>query len=997
MVNSFRHPVGGLINRSHPISFTFDGRTYFAYEGDTLASALLANGVRLVGRSFKYHRPRGIFGIGVEEPSAMVQMREGARSEPNIRATEVEVYDGLEVSSQNRWPTLNLDVGSISNLFSPFLPAGFYYKTFMWPATKWMFYERFIRKAAGLGKAATKQDPDTYSKLFEFCDVLVVGAGPTGLSAAMSAGRAGAKVILVEETSQFGGRLCFDEELIDGKPAEEWNYEVTEKLSMMPNVQLLLRTTAFGFYDQNMVCAAERIADHKREPEKWQDRQKIRWIRAKQVVLACGSIERSIPFSGNDKPGVMLASAVRGYAKRFAVRCGKKAVIFTNNDSGYATVPALKSVGVAVEVVIDSRLTKPGKRALLQLGDTPLKQGFVVTRTRGRRSVSSVEIGRIVGSESIMGATDKVSCDLLCISGGWTPTVHLYSHAQGKLEFNDQIAAFVPAVKRDSIYVAGSANGAFSLKECLEQGIDSGIAAAMDAGKSSSETLAIPDVVEEEMTPMQPLWQVPKKGRGLSKRFVDIQNDVTVEDIELAHSEGYISVEHLKRYTTLGMGTDQGRTSNINGLANLARLRNVAVPDVGHTTFRPPYTPISLGAIAGIEQGKHLSPVRRTPLHDWHKRHRAYMQNSGAWKRPYYYARTGEQVRDAIIRETMQVRQAVGVVDVSTLGKIDVQGRDAAEFLERVYINRWKSLPIGRCRYGLMLREDGFVFDDGTSTRISDCEFYMTTTTGNAGPVMEHLEFYAQTVWPELHVHLTSVTDQWAGMALAGPNSRAVLGELIGEEAASDSNLPYMGYLQSEIDGVRVRIFRVSFSGELGYEIHIPSKFAQHVWQSVLSTGRQWDIAPYGLEAMTVLRIEKGHVVSAELDGRTTAADLGFERMMKKDEDFIGKRLAERDTLVASGRQQLVGVVSVNGRPIPRGAQIVEYSNAQGVTDTKGHVTSACYSPHLEKEIGLALIADGLQIQGKQMYAASPLNGRSVPVEVVHHIFYDPSGARARG
>ena len=996
MVNSFRHSVGGLINRSHPISFTFDGRAYYAYEGDTLASALLAmvSGLWDVVSSIT-----GLVEFSEwvwKNPVAMVQMREGARSEPNIRATEVEVYDGLEVSSQNRWPTLNLDVGSISNLFSPFLPAGFYYKTFMWPATKWMFYERFIRKAAGLGKAATKQDPDTYSKLFEFCDVLVVGAGPTGLSAAMSAGRTGAKVILVEETSQFGGRLCFDEELIDGKPAEEWNYEVTEKLAMMPNVQLLLRTTAFGFYDRNMVCAAARCGPQTRTG-KVAGPSEIRWIRAKQVVLACGSIERSIPFSGNDKPGVMLASAVRGYAKKFAVRCGKRAVIFTNNDSGYATVPALKSVGVTVEVVIDSRLTKPGERALSQLGDTPLKQGFVVTRTRGRRSVSSVEIGRIVEHESIMGATEKVSCDLLCISGGWTPTVHLYSHAQGKLEFNNQIAAFVPAAKHGSIYVAGSANGAFSLKECLEQGIDSGIAATMEAGNSSSETLEIPDVVEEDVTPMQPLWQVPAKGRGLSKRFVDIQNDVTVEDIELAHSEGYISVEHLKRYTTLGMGTDQGRTSNINGLANLARLRNVAIPDVGHTTFRPPYTPISLGAIAGIEQGKHLSPVRRTPLHYWHKRHRADMQNSGAWQRPYYYARIGEQVRDAIIRETMQVRQAVGVVDVSTLGKIDVQGRDAAEFLERVYINRWKSLPVGRCRYGLMLREDGFVFDDGTSTRVADCEFYMTTTTGNAGPVLEHLEFYAQTVWPELHVHLTSVSDQWAGMALAGPSSRAVLGELIGEEAASDSNLPYMGFLQSEIDGVRVRIFRVSFSGELGYEIHIPSKFAQHVWQSVLSTGRQWDIAPYGLEAMTVLRIEKGHIVSAELNGRTTAADLGFERMMKKDEDFIGKRLAERETLVSSGRQQLVGIVSVNGRPIPRGAQIVEYSNAQGVTDTKGYVTSACYSPHLEKEIGLALIADGLQIQGKQMYAASPLNGRSVPVEVVHHIFYDPSGERARG
>lgn len=996
-MNAYRHPVGGTIDRGHPISFRFDGRTYPAYQGDTLASALLANGVRIIGRSFKYHRPRGIFGMGVEEPSSMVQLRIGSRSEPNVRATEVEVFDGLEAFSQHCWPSAKVDFSAVVNLASPIIPSGFYYKTFMWPASKWMFYERFIRKAAGLGKSSTERDPDTYSKFYQYCDVLVVGAGPTGLSAAVSAGQAGARVVIVEETAQTGGRLNFDEELIDGKPAREWVCDVTGKLNSLPNVEVLRRTTAFGYYDQNLVGVLERVADHHRAPDGRQDRHRMRLIRAKQVVIATGAIERSIPFSGNDKPGVMLASAVRGYAHNYSVRCGNKAVVFTNNDSAYATVSALRSIGVSVEAVIDCRLITPGERALAHLGNTPLKQGFVVSGVRGLQQVKLAEVSRIQENGELMGTAQTIKCDLMCVSGGWTPTVHLFSHAQGKLRFDETIGAFVPGQQLDSIQVAGSAAGEFALETCVRQGSEAGHQCSVDVGHESEIEPEIPRVEDGSETAMQMLWLVPKNRRGAAKRFVDIQNDVTVEDIELAYSEGYVSVEHLKRYTTLGMGTDQGRTSNISGLANLARLRKTDIPSVGHTTFRPPYTPVSLGALAGGEFGSHLSPVRRTPLHDWHLSNRARMHNSGAWKRPFFYIKVGEQVRDAIIRETLQVRENVGIVDVSTLGKIEVQGRDAAEFLERVYINRWKSLPVGRCRYGLMLREDGFVLDDGTTTRVAENEYYMTTTTGNAGSVLEHLEFYAQTVWPKLHVHLTSVSDQWAGMALAGPHSRRVLGVLIGESAASNDNLPYMGYLLSEINGVPVRIFRVSFSGELGYEIHIPSKFAQSVWQSVLNAGREWEIAPYGLEAMTVMRIEKGHVVAAELDGRTTAADLGFGRMMKKDGDFIGKRLAERTALVSAGRKQLAGVVSLNGRPIPKGAQIVEESDARPPAKTKGHVTSSCYSPLMDKEIGLALIADGRQVCGKEYYAASPLTGRSVPVEVVHHVFVDPEGRRTRG
>ncbi len=996
-MSSYRYSFGGSLDRNQPIRFKFDGREYSAYQGDTLASALLANGVKLVGRSFKYHRPRGVIGMGVEDPSAMVRIRTGARAEPNIRVTEVELYDGLEATSQHCWPTLSVDFGSFINLLSPVFPAGFYYKTFMWPASKWMLYERFIRKAAGLGSSATEPDPDTYSKSYEFCDVLIVGAGPAGLTAALNAANSGARVIIVDESPEGGGRLRFDDESIEGNAAEQWVAMTCRQLSAMPNVEIKLRTTAFGYYDQNMIAAVERVADHTSQPAQGQVRHRLLSIRTSQVVLATGAIERLIPFGYNDRPGVMLASAVRGYARKYSVVCGKKAVIFTNNDSAYATVAALRDVGASVVAVVDSRLQSPGETALQQLGETRLIQGSAVLRTKGFRGVKAVEVGRLNTEGPTSGQSQAIDCDLLCVSGGWTPTVHLYSHAQGQLDFDEGIGAFVPDGDKPSIHVAGSITGAFSLSECLAQGAQAGLESARQAGFNAAQSAAVsPKSPKQAATPMQPLWKVAKTKRR-SKRFVDIQNDVTVEDIELAHSEGYISVEHLKRYTTLGMGTDQGRTSNVNGLANLALLRETEIPAVGHTTFRPPYTPVSLGALAGGEFGRHLSPVRRTPLHDWHERNLGHMENSGAWQRPAYYARTGERMQDAILRETRHVREKVGITDVSSLGKIDVQGRDAAEFLERIYINRWKSLPVGRVRYGLMLREDGFVFDDGTSTRLSENEFYMTTTTANAGPVLEHMEIYAQTVWPELHVHLTSISDQWAGMALAGPLSRDVLSVLIGEEAASNDSLPYMGVSRARIAEVPVLVFRVSFSGELGYEIHMPSKQAELVWETALAAGTPWEIAPYGLEAMTILRIEKGHVVSAELNGRTTAVDLGFERMMKTEGDYVGRRLAQRSALAGNGRKQLTGIRSIDGSPIPKGAQITAERARGNPAPSSGYVTSSCYSPNLEQEIGLALIADGRQIYGNTMYASSPLTGREVPVEVVHHIFLDPQGERVRG
>ena len=991
---------GGRIDRCAPLSFSFDGVRYEGYRGDTLASALLANGVRLVGRSFKYHRRRGIVGAGAEEPNALVCIGEGARAEPNLKATQVELYDALSASSQNRWPSLHFDVGGLSNFASNLLPAGFYYKTFMWPDSWWMLYEHFIRKAAGLGRAPAEPDPDHYDRRYAFCDVLVVGAGPAGLMAARTAARSGARVILADDAPTLGGSLLASAVSIDRDDDPMGLVSrVHEELASCANVRVLSRTTAFGYYDDNMIVAVERRADHAPAPAPHCARQRTWWIRAREVVLATGAIERPLAFEENDLPGVMLASAARTYALQYGVRLGDNAVVFTNNDSAYEAIEPLEETGTNVLAVVDAREGGPGADALdvVRRGGIELIAGSVVMRAIGRAAVEGTEVRALSPDGASVGEKSRrMRCDLVCVSGGWSPTVHLFSQSQGRLRFDEDRAAFVPGESVQRERSAGAARGLQRLSECLADGIAAGVDAARAAGFEVVEDVECP-VVEEwgETAPIRALWAVPLPSWRHGKRFVDFQNDVTIADVELAAREGYTSVEHLKRYTTLGMGTDQGRTSNVNGLAVLAATLGTAIPAVGTTTFRPPYSPIALGAIAGREVGVSQTPIRRTPMHDWHAVHGARFVTVGPWMRAQYYLRRGESMMDAINREALQVRRSVGIVDVSTLGKIEVRGRDAGEFLHRVYINRIRNLRVSRCRYAFMLREDGFVLDDGTVTRMREDTFYVTTGTGHAGPVMAHLERYAQTVWPELDVHLTSVTDQWAGAAVAGPRSRDLLAAACDGADVSDSALPFMGCMEATVAGAPVRIIRMTFSGERAYEVHCPADYGVHVWEALLAAGEPFDVMPYGTEALGVLRIEKGHVVPNELDGRTIPADFGFDRM-EKDEDFIGRRSLERFRAGERKRKTFVGLASENGKAVPRGGHLVWNPTAPRPMPMLGHVTSSCYSPTLRRYIGLALIEDAEDWKGRVLYAASPITSSFVPVRVTDHVFIDPENRRPK-
>jgi heterotetrameric sarcosine oxidase alpha subunit len=985
----FRLASGGAIDRSRALAFTFDDKFYTGHPGDTLASALLADGVRMVGRSFKYHRPRGIFTAGPEEPNALVRVGAGARAEPNTRATMVELYDGLVARSQNCWPALGFDLGAINDLLGPLFPAGFTYKTFMAPAAAWPVYERLIRRAAGMGTHVPHADPDRYDRRFAHCDVLVVGGGAAGLAAATAAGRAGADVILVDERDALGGHLRGE------RTGSELLQPYIRELAGLPNVRLLPRTTAFGVYDHGTVALAERVTDHLGPSAPVSlPRQRLWMVRTQQIVIATGAIERPLVFAGNDRPGIMLAAAARAYVNRFAVAPGRRAVVFTNNSDAYRTALDLAGAGIEVVAVIDARPAPAG--TLVVTADArgiAVRAGHAVITTKGGRALRAIAVAPIDAAGRPAGAAARIDCDLLAVSGGLTPSVHLHSHTGGKLAWDDTIAAFVPGAARPRTRVCGAARGVFALADCFTDGARAGAAAAEALGLHAP-ALDPPAFAPDEPWSIRPLWEV-KGARG--KRFVDLQDDVTADDLDLAVRENYRAIEHVKRYTTLGMGTDQGKTSNLNGLAVVAERRGEAIPAVGTTTFRPPYTPVTLGALAGAETGKHFEPIRRTPLDAWHAAHRALFVEAGQWLRPRAYVRAGESFAAAWRREVLAVRSAAGICDVSTLGKIDVQGPDAAAFLDRVYCNGFARLAVGRCRYGLMLREDGVVLDDGTVTRIGESHYVLTTTTANAGRVLAHLEFLLQAVWPELNVRVASVTDQYGQIALAGPRSRDVLRRVVDGDVGNAA-LPFLNFAAAVIAGACVRLFRISYSGELAYEVAVPADQTVAVWEALLAAGREFGLAPYGTEAMAAMRIEKGHVSGAEINGQTTPADLGLARLVSMRKHFVGRRMLERPALADAARPSLVGLEPIDGvTPIPAGAQLVDDPRVPPPVPMLGHVTSPTFSPTLGRPIALALLKGGTGRKGETVVAAAPLDGSFVPARVVEPGFYDPAGERLHG
>ncbi len=997
MSEKFRLDKGGLINRNKKLSFKFNGKKYFGYEGDTLASALIANGVHLVGRSFKYHRPRGFFGAGVDEPYAIVQMNRNNEVDPNVRATEQELFEGLEAKSVNCWPNVDFDIGAINNFLGKFFPAGFYYKTFMWPKSFWYkVYEPIIRKAAGFGEASIKHDKEKYEHKYEYCDLLITGSGPSGLASAYAAAQNGAKVILAEDKSRFGGSLLTSEVTIGNQSGKDWAEKIISELKLMPNVIVKNRSQVFGYYDHNMLVMSERVSDHLPKTEKYIPKQRLWYIRAKEVIISSGSIERPLVFGNNDTPGVMLSSAAKEYLKIYGVLVGKKPLVFTNNDSGYETAIEFKKNGID-PIVLDTRKS-PNSEIIKEAKDLNIniKFSYVVVAAKGYKKVKSADIAKISDDKKNVSNIENIGCDCICVSGFWTPTIHLASQSGNKTKFKDEIDAFIPSQSKQKETTLGSANGIFTLEETLKTSFEKGSELSKQITNKENK-IAVPSVVEKKSSNHDKFWCVPLPEGKNYKRFLDFQNDVAVSDIQLALREGYRSIEHVKRYTTLGMATDQGRTSNLNGLQLVSDIENKVVPQVGHTTFRPPYSPVSIGAIVGREIGKHSKPTRKSPMHYWHEKNNAVFVDAGVWLRPRYYKQGNENLFEASKREAKNVRQNVGVCDVTTLGKIDIKGPDSAEFLNRVYTNAWLKLPVGKARYGVMLREDGIVMDDGTTTRISENHYHMTTTTAQAANVLSHLEYYLQLVWPELNVNVVSSTEQWAGAAIAGPKSRDVLQKLFPDLDLSNEGLPFMGYMEGNLFGVNAKIYRISFSGELAYEVNVESDNGNYMWEKIMEIGKDFNIQPYGTEALSTLRIEMGHVAGSELDGRTIPYDNSLDGLVSKKKDFIGKRSLSKAAYVASDRQKIVGVIPLDKKTsIPEGSYIVKDAKAKLPNPKLGHISASCWSVEYDNPFSLAIIKDGRNMIGQKLFAMSPLKNKTIPVEIVSSHYVDPKGERVR-
>ncbi|SIR01222.1 sarcosine oxidase subunit alpha [Rhizobium sp. RU20A] len=997
MSGANRIPGAGRLTPAKTARFTFDGRPYTALEGDTVASALLANGVHLMGRSFKYHRPRGVVSAGPEEPNALIDVqRDAARRQPNVRATVQEVFDGVTIASQNRYPSLSFDVGSINNLLSPFFAAGFYYKTFMWPKKAWKhLYEPQIRAAAGLGVSPDQADPDHYAGRYAHCDVLVAGAGVAGLSAALAAAKTGASVILCDEQPEVGGALHFDTSvMIDGKPGFDWAQSVAAELAAMENVTVLTRTTAFGYYEHNFVGLVERVTDHLAKPDRRLPRERLWQVRAKQVVIATGAIERHMVFSNNDRPGILLASAARTYLNHFGVAVGRNVGVYTANDSAYEAAFDLKRAGVSIAAIVDCR-QQPGAAVLAEASRLGIEvlTGHSVIDTAGKLRVSSMTVARNGG-----GSSRTMRIDALITSSGWTPSVHLFSQSRGKVAYDAESQRFLPGTYVQECISVGACNGTNGLQATIDEAIAAGRDRALKGGFTGGDTPAISGTNAFEWTGGM---AGAAEGAGPDttvKAFIDFQNDVCAKDIRLAVREGMHSIEHIKRFTTNGMATDQGKLSNIHGLAIAAEALGREIPKVGLTTFRAPYTPVTFGTLINHSRGDLFDPARKTPMHAFEEAKGAIFEDVGNWKRAWYYPRAGEDMHKAVDRECVTVRQSAGIFDASTLGKIEVVGPDAAKFLNLLYTNGWDTLKPGRCRYGIMLREDGFIYDDGVVGRMAEDRFHVTTTTGGAARVMHHMEDYLQTEFPHLDVWLTSATEQWAVIAVQGPKAREIIAPLVEGIDLSNEAFPHMSVAEGKICGVPTRLFRMSFTGELGFEVNVPADYGQAVMEAIWARAEPMGACMYGTETMHVLRAEKGYIiVGQDTDGTVTPDDasLGWA-IGKKKPDFVGIRGLKRSDLVAEGRKQLVGLLTKDPKEVlEEGAQIVANPNEPVPMTMLGHVTSSYWSENCGRSIAMALVAGGKARLGQTLYV--PMADRTIAVEVSEMVFFDKEGGRIHG
>ena len=998
MSKNLRVKTSKFVDETYRVSFKFNGSRYYGYKGDTLASALLANDIHLVGRSFKYHRPRGIMTSGSEEPNAIVQLHNNSdRTEPNVRATEIEIYEGLEASSQNCWPSVNFDIGGINNLLSPLLPAGFYYKTFMWPASFWEKYEYFIRKSAGLGKSPTTPDPDIYEHEYIHCDVLIVGAGISGIMAAKTAAKNGLKTLLVDEKPNLGGSTIYQNSehfKINNQNSGSWLEKEINEIKKIDNLDIRIRTSVAAFHGYNFLLARENLTDHLPiEQRKNKTRQKLLKIRAEKVITATGSLERPLIFDNNDRPGILLSSAIKRYADLFGVACGEKNIFLTNNDSAYETAISLIQKGIKVEAIVDNREEIESK-LLYEVEKNNIKvfKGFTIVNTNGYKKINKVSLMKLSkDGQKVIGSKINLSCDCLGVSGGWTPAVHLFTQSGGKLKFREEDQVFIPNKYSSEQISIGACNGDLTLEDIIEN-TPKYLKEFLNIKKTDYDNV---EVFSSENKSKRNIWLLPSdKILGKTKSFVDYQNDATAKDIKLALREGFRSIEHVKRYTTTGMGTDQGKLGNMHALGIISETAGTKMGEHGTTTFRPPYTPLTFGTIVGRNVGEYFDIFRKTPMHEWHLKNKAEFENVGQWKRAWYYPKNNENMFEAVQRESKAARESAGILDASTLGKIDIQGTDASEFLNRVYTNAWSKLAVGKCRYGLMLNEDGMVYDDGVTTRLGENHYIMTTTTGGAANVLGKLEDYLQTEWPELDVYLTSVTDHFATISVCGPNSKKIISNVIPDLDLSDENFPHMSFKNTKIGKINCRVMRISFTGEHSYEINIQANYANSVWEKCMEVGKDFNITPYGTETMHLLRAEKGFIiVGQDTDATMTPIDLQMDWIVsKKKYDFIGKRSLYRSDTIKDDRKQLVGLLTDNPNEIlEEGAQIVADVNKSPI-EMLGHVTSSYYSPNLKKSIALGVVRGGKNMMGKKLII--PMENKTINVTVADPVFLDKENKR---